>query len=304
MSVLAVLPLLFLGSSWLAPANDNLRAAERLLGEGKAEAAVDKLGQALADEPDSPLIAYNLGNAHYRAKQYEAAVQAYRRVRADKADPELAARAIYNSANALFRIAQGQEQDRPQEALAKYAEALVEYRRALSRAPNDEDAKFNYEYTQRKMEELRKRLEETAKQQPTPPAGEQQPPPTPANQEQAAEQTPPAPSDSSGQQQQAQDQQEHSEQQAGGQNAPSEPRASQEEQAQAPSGAETSEEESTGEPQGGAGTGEAVASSSEEARDRREARALIDTARQEELSPMEFWRQQQHGVVAEPAQDW
>lgn len=302
----ALVPLLFLGGSWLAPEQEPLRAAERLLAEGKAEAAVQELGQALADNPDSAIVAYNLGNAHYRAKQYEAAVQTYRRIRPERAGTELGAHAAYNAGNSLFRLGELLEEQKPQDALTKYAEALVEYRRALGLAPHDADAKFNYEYTAKRLEALRKRLEEMAKQQPTP---EQQQnnaaPPTPEPQSQpSSPDNPPPRSDEPPQPNESDEASSHGEQQSVPQ--------SQEQASQQPSrpgdeqpAASTGEEQPQGhEVQQGAAGGEAVASSAEEPSDRAEARAVIDTARQEELSPTEFWRQQQHGVVAEPLQDW
>ncbi|GBD27800.1 hypothetical protein HRbin30_03156 [bacterium HR30] len=301
--VTTLFPVLFIGASWLSPEQEPVRAAERLLSEGKAEAAVEQLGQALADNPDSAIVAYNLGNAHYRAKQYEAAVQAYRRVRADKAGAELSTRAAYNSGNALFRLGQSLEQERPQDALTKYAEALVEYRRALGLDPTDADAKFNYEYTSRKLEELRKRLEEMAKQQPTPENQESAGEPTPKPESQQGEENQ-QPQSSEAESQTSPDQSgEQSEERSSEQAQNETEEQTSAESAPEPSAGESSVEQAPEAGQSGA-AGEPVASSAAEPTDRQEARALIDTARQEELSPAEFWRQQQHGVVAEPAQDW
>lgn len=286
--------------SWWPPAEDPNRAAQRLLAEGRADAAVEQLGQALAHDPDSPLLAYNLGNAQYRARRYEAAVGTYARVmRQGHADPTLAARAAYNSGNALFRLAESAETERPQEALTKYAEAMAAFRRALGLVPNDADAKFNYEVAERRLEDLRQRLEEQAQRTPSPspapggsdtspsPTAAAEPESTPAT---GASNEPPASSEED-----ANAGTPHEAPSPGEQPAPTEggARAAEESQQAESSPGEASVAE-----------GEPVGSGEQNTGERAQARAVIDTARQEELSPSEFWRHNQPARVAEPLKDW
>src|SRR5262249_24640643 len=80
-------------------------------------------------------------------------------------DPERTARVAYNVGNATFRQGQALEQSDPQKALSLYADALVSYRRALAARADDEDSKFNYQLVTKKIDDLKKKLEEQRQQQ-------------------------------------------------------------------------------------------------------------------------------------------
>src|SRR5439155_639606 len=66
----------------------------------------------------------------------------------------VARRRLHDRAHACRRGARG-----------LYAEALAAYRRAMGAAPDDADAKFNHEFVEKKMADLKKKLEEQQKQQ-------------------------------------------------------------------------------------------------------------------------------------------
>ena len=135
------------------------------------------------------------------------------------------------------------EEQNPQAALAAYTNALASYRRALGADPTDQDAKFNYEFVAKRIEELQDKLE----QQPQPEADARQ------------------------------QQQERQDQQPDGEHPQDSARAEQERH-----------------------TGQDQADEMSE----NEAQSVIDTARNEELSPDEFARQAQRGSMTEPLRDW
>ena len=134
------------------------RAAARFYGDGKFDDAAARYNEALIDEPDSRLLHFNLGDAEYRRGRFDAAIRAFQQVPQDAA-------AEYNRGNALFRKGEAAQQEKPQDALTHWAEALVAYRRAIGTDPTDEDAKFNYEWVSRKIDELKKQLEEQRQDQ-------------------------------------------------------------------------------------------------------------------------------------------
>jgi Ca-activated chloride channel family protein len=264
---------------WLDP-SATPREAARLYAEGKFDDAATRYNQALTDDPDSALLHFNLGDAEYRRKQYEAAGRAFQQV------PQNAA-AEYNRGNALYRLGQAAEQEKPQDALARWAEALVAYRRAIATDPADEDAKFNYEWVSRKIAELQKKLQE---QQENKDQRQQDQQPNDQQQDQQDQQN---------QQQDQEKQQEQEPQQD--QQQPDQPK-DQEEQPQAPPEQGEQQQPDAQEPKEGEAAG-GQGQPAEGELSREEATALLDGERNEELRPDEVIRRQL-GTGEAPVQDW
>ena len=284
--------LLVLGActlGWLDP-SATPREAARLYDEGKFDDAATKYNQALVDEPDSSLLHFNLGDAEYRRKEYEASARAFASL------PEDAA-AQYNQGNALYQIGLAAEQAKPQDALQKWAEALVAYRRAIATDPSDEDAKFNYEWVSRKIDELKKKLEEQQQNQDQQNQQQEQQDQDQQQQDQQADQQQQPQDQQQNEQQQPQAQQKQDEQQQAGEK-PEEKQDQQPEQAQ---GEQQEQQPSDqGEPQQAQG-GDAQRAEGELSRE--EATALLDGERNEELRPDEVIRRQL-GAGEGPVQDW
>jgi Ca-activated chloride channel family protein len=273
---------------WLDP-SATPRAAARFYAEGKFDDAATKYNQALTDDPDSALLHFNLGDAEYRRQKYEEAARAFAQTPEDPA-------AGYNLGNALFKLGEAAAEEKPQDALGKWAEALVAYRRAIATDPSDEDAKFNYEWVSRKIDELKKKLEEQQK-----------------NQDQQQQQQ---------RQQQQQDQQksdEQKQQRQDGQPQPDEQEQAQqqqeqqaeekkEEQGEQPQGQQQAQQPAEPGQQGGREPQQAEAQAGEVQPpegelSREEATALLDGERNEELRPDEVIRRQL-GTGEAPVQDW
>jgi len=250
--------------AWLDP-SALPRQAAREYEAGKFDESVQHYNQALIDEPDSTLLHFNLGAAEYRRGQYEAAARATELLHDDS-------RAAYNRGNALYRLGEAAAAQKPQDAMTRWAEALVAYRRAIALDPTDEDAKFNYEWVTRKIEELRKKQEEQQKEQ-----QENQ------DQQQQDQQQP----DQQQEQQQGQQQQEQQQDQ-------------QEQQDEQPPQEQQGEQQQP-EPPPDVQQGEAPPSDGKMTEE--EAAALLDGERNEELRPDEVIRRQL-GAGDLPGQDW
>jgi Ca-activated chloride channel family protein len=257
------------------------REGNRLYEQGKFDEAATSYNQALVDHPDSALLHFNLGDARYREGKYDDALTAFGQVPSGDDDPARTARVAYNVGNTKYRLGEAAEAADPQKALGLWAEALAAYRRALGAAPDDVDAKFNHEFVEKKIAELKQRLEEQRQQQ------EQQ-------------------------QQQEQDQsqpEEQSQEQDQGQQAPDEDRPQEQQQAgDGPPPQQAAQDEPTPGPQADPNQSTAqpgtAGESAGDGLSRQEAAALLDAQRGDEVRPDEMAKRLQGAVEVEPAQDW
>lgn len=307
-----------LSVAWVNPYRDDVAEANQLLKSGKYKEAIGKYGEQLVDNPESPLLNYNMGNANYRAGKFSDALASYTRVRTAEDDPKRTARTAYNAGNAQYRLAAGLEKDKPQDALKGYAQALVAYRRAIGADASDQDAKFNYELTVKKIEDLQKKLQEEQdkkkEQEKKQPQDQKQQDQQQQEQQQSQQDQQ---KDQQQQQQQQQDeqdtnqnqqskdqeqqQQQTNDQQQEPQQGQDQQQPSQEQQQQQQAEPSDEQSEQASETQQGE---EGTAGETSKDTARHEAAALLDSAKNEELRPDEFARRVQGRGVAEPAQDW
>lgn len=311
--------------AWLDP-HQPIRDANQLYAEGKYDDAAAGYNAALVDHPDSADLHFNLGDATYKQGKYDEAIAAFQKVETAN-DPKRASRVAYNVGNASFRKGQGLEQTEPQKALQLYAEALSSYRRALGLAPDDEDAKFNYELVTQKIDELKKRLEEQKKnqdqQQDQQKDQQQQQDQQQQNQDQK-NQDQQQQDQQQNQQDQAKDEQEKQDQQQQDQQQQGEQKQDQQEQA----GGEQQEQQKPEDQQGKEGgepgdteqqnadqkpgeqqkqppEGDVYADEKKDGElSKGEAAAILDSQRGEEVAPEDVIRKLQGARVAEPSQDW
>jgi Ca-activated chloride channel family protein len=261
-----------------------------LFAQGKYDEAIQKYGEALVDDSDSPVLNFNMGDAHYKAGNYSEALASFGRVHAPT-DSQREAYVAYNVGNVKFRMAAAVEAEKPQDGLKAYAEALAAYRRALGISPNDEDAKFNYELAAKRMKELQERIEKEKQEQ---------------EQQQEEQQQNEQPQEEQPQDQQQQDQaQQDQQQQDQGEQQQQQEQQNQGEQQQQPEGDQQQQQQA--QPQGEPGEQQeqqAAEAGEKDEMSEGEASTLVDAARNDELRPEDFVRRAQGGALAAPAQDW
>lgn len=132
----------FLGASaQRMPERSQVRQGNRHYHKGDYKPAIERYTQALSYAPESSEALYDLGNALYKAELFDKAEQTMARAAADtlRSDTERA-EAFYNLGNAQFKQ-------------QKYKEALESYRRAMLLDPADMEAKYNYAYTKKLIED-------------------------------------------------------------------------------------------------------------------------------------------------------
>jgi Ca-activated chloride channel family protein len=276
---------------WFDP-HAGAREAKRLYDAGDFDAAAQSYNQALVDDPDSTRLHFGLGAARYQAGKYDEALASFAKAAGAADDPARAARLAYNLGNTRYRQGAALESGEPQQALAAWGEALAAYRRALAADPGDADARWNHELVERRIAALREKLEQQEqqqqeqRQQDEPQAGDQGQPGDQGRQDDEAARR------DAGEEQPQQAEQQRDEEAADTRQP--EQRQDETEQRQAGAPEDTRDE---------------LPAASDAARadgkmTPREAAALLDAQRAQEVQPGDIVRRLQDARVAEPAEDW
>lgn len=216
----STLLLILIVAALFADGRSDGRRGNAAFAEGDYPTAAEAFQKGLdeaAEEGDPSLLfglTNNLGASRYRMDDHQAALEAFEAAALAATEPAATATAEYNAGNAAFKA---QDLER----------AVAHYRRALLANPNDPDAKFNYEFVKRQ-------LQDQQQQQPQPDQqnddqegdGQQEPQQQDGEQEQQ---------DDQGQQEQEEEQEEQDQQQQdGGDQEEQEQEQEQNQQAQSP----------------------------------------------------------------------
>ena len=121
------------------PGRGKVKQGNRLYKEQKYDAAKNKYQDALLEDPNSPLIQFNVGDVTYQTKDYQKAMESFHKTLNIK-DAAMQSMAYYNIGNALYR-------------LNKLPESIQAYQEALKLNPDDQDAKYNLEYVRNKLKQ-------------------------------------------------------------------------------------------------------------------------------------------------------
>ena len=158
--LLAVLP----NTANAASASSEAKRAGKFYKEGKYDEALEKYDKALEIAPDDYRLHYNRGSALYRKGDFPGAEGSF--LKSLATDEEgMEEKSIYNAGNSKYRAGEALEKTDPNSALKNYKEALQYYRRSIDAAPEDMDAKYNYEFTLNKIKDLEKQSDQKQQQQ-------------------------------------------------------------------------------------------------------------------------------------------
>ncbi len=143
------------GLVFMAPrgAHASVETAANAYAAGRFDDAAREYEAERARHPADPRLAFNAGDAAYRAGQYEAADAAFEQAMA-KADPALQERVLYNQGNTHYRMGAALQAGSRDQAIEQWKKAITEYDGALALAPADADARFNRDFVKRKLAEL------------------------------------------------------------------------------------------------------------------------------------------------------
>ncbi len=122
-------------------------------------------------------------------KDYNKALQSFSQALLSK-NPHLQSESHYNLGNTLYQRGEAEKSD--EKKLTNWEGALQHYQETLKAAPQNQNAKDNYEYVKKKIEEL-KQKQEQEKQQQKDKQDQQQPPQQDQQQQQDEQQAAPSP---------------------------------------------------------------------------------------------------------------
>lgn len=184
--------------------------------DGKFEDAYSHFQETLKAHPQSRAedkLQFDSGAAAYKLKDYSKALESFSQALLSR-DTGLQSKSNYNLGNTLYQRGEAQKSD--EKKLSDWTNALDHYEQTLKVEPQNKEAKENYEYVKKKIEELKN------KKQP-----EQQPSPSPSPPQKDKQDNQNQQSGSGGQNQQKQDQQQQQQQGQGQQQQKDEQQQSQ-----------------------------------------------------------------------------
>jgi len=159
----AALLMMFLSSSLFAtaPGLDAYRS-------GKFEDAYGQFQQTLKTHPESRAedkLQFDSGAAAYKLKDYSKAMESFSQALLSR-DIGLQSKGHYNLGNTLYQ--RGDEQKSDDKKLSDWTNALDHYEQTLKLDPQNKEAKENYDYVKKKIEELKNKKQNQPSPSPSP----------------------------------------------------------------------------------------------------------------------------------------
>jgi len=127
---------------------------------GKYEQALKEYQQLLQRKDDDPRLHFNAGTSAYRDQQFEQAAKEFEKALASP-DLKLQQASYYNRGNTWFRM--GEKNADVHKRTEAWKKAVEDYGLSLKLNPQDSDAKFNHEFVQKKLEELKQQQQQQPK---------------------------------------------------------------------------------------------------------------------------------------------
>src|SRR6266568_2226311 len=133
--------------------------------DGKFEDAYGQFQQTMKSHPESRAkdkLQFDSGAAAYKLKDYNRALESFSQALLTR-ETGLQSKGHYNLGNTLYQRGETEKSD--DKKLSDWTNALDHYQQTLKLDPQDKDAKDNYEYVKKKIEELKNKK---SQQQPSP----------------------------------------------------------------------------------------------------------------------------------------
>jgi Ca-activated chloride channel family protein len=162
-TAIVALLMMFLSSSVFAtaPGLDAYRS-------GKFEDAYGQFQQTLKTHPESRAedkLQFDSGAAAYKLKDYSKAMESFSQALLSR-DLGLQSKGHYNLGNTLYQRGEAQKGD--DKKLSDWTNALDHYEQTLKLDPQNKEAKDNYDYVKKKIEELKNKKQDQPSPSPSP----------------------------------------------------------------------------------------------------------------------------------------
>jgi tetratricopeptide (TPR) repeat protein len=129
-----------------------------LYAAGEYEKALEAYEKAKAEQPDSGEILFNEGNVYFRKGEFEKARESYQSAALKTKDLSLEAYAHYNQGNAIFAEGQKQLEVDPRKALLQWEQSIRRYQEAIRVDPHFTEAAQNIEVVRISIKDLADRI--------------------------------------------------------------------------------------------------------------------------------------------------
>jgi len=155
--------LVLVSLGWIDPLADKVREGNELYHRGAYDDALDKYVNARIDSPPLPQLDFNIAGTQYQRKKYDEAAQLFDKV-VQSGNPEMQAKASFNMGNTLYR------QGKMKEAMEYYKKAVdladgLGYKGDESIDALKNDARYNYEFVERKIKENEQKQQQQGQDQ-------------------------------------------------------------------------------------------------------------------------------------------
>ncbi len=128
---------------------------EKAFADGDYPKAMEQYARLLKKHPDNPELQFNFGAASYKNNKFDEALAAFEAALKSK-DLHLQERAYYNRGNAHFKKGEATLHTDSQQTLSQWQEAVDSYTASLALQPDDQDALYNRQLVQKRLDELKK----------------------------------------------------------------------------------------------------------------------------------------------------
>jgi Ca-activated chloride channel homolog len=142
---------------WPGLASGSPSSALREYKAGQYDQALKEYERLLQKKSDDPRLHFNAGAAAYRNRQFDEAAKQFNATLASP-DLKLQGLAYYNEGNSLYHLGEGNPD--PKKRTESWEKAIQDYQSSMKLNPQDADAKFNYEFVKKRLEELKQQQQQ------------------------------------------------------------------------------------------------------------------------------------------------